>query len=62
MFNTDQTPITTFINSSLVENHAGSEEGESVDEDRQDTDTEQELDVNNKFKTFKMFKMFKVRV
>ena len=53
MFNTDQTTIATFINTSLVKNHAGGEEGESVDEDRQNADTEQELDV-------KMFKQFKV--
>ena len=39
---TDQTTVATFINAPLVEHHAGGEEGESVDEDRQDADAAEE--------------------
>ena len=35
---TDQTSIATFIDTALVEDHAGGEEGEGVDEDGEDAD------------------------
>ena len=50
---TNQTSVATFVDATLVKNHAGGEEGESVDEDRQNADAEQELDV-------KRFKQVKV--
>ena len=35
---TNQTTVATFVNASLVEDHAGCEEGEGVDEDGKDPD------------------------
>ena len=39
---TNQTSVATFVDATLVKNHAGGEEGERVDEDRQDADAAEE--------------------
>ena len=41
---TNQTSVATFVDATLVKNHAGGEEGESVDEDGQDADAAEEAE------------------